>query len=110
MTGESFRSWRKPLLVLLAALAVAVFLAPLASPNPDGLDRVARDLGFAAREGRLHRAPLPGYTIPGLSLGRWTPAAAGLLGALLTCGLAWGVAALATRRKAQDPEPGHPRR
>ncbi len=70
---------------LLISLTV-VLLAPLASANPDGLNRVATDLGFMdfARAGT---GPLAGYRIPFLV---WPPAAkiaAGMIGMLVVGGL-----------------------
>ncbi len=47
---------------VLIALAV-VLLSPLASTNPDGLNRVAMDLGFI-HTAQTHVGPLAGYTVP----------------------------------------------
>lgn len=63
-----------------AALAVAAFLAPLASELPDGLEKTAETLGFASRA----RALLPRVAAA-------APAAAGLLGTIAAAALAWGV-------------------
>jgi cobalt/nickel transport system permease protein len=62
-------------------------LAPLASANPDGLNRVALDLGFI-HNARPAGGPLAGYS---LRLGLWSPAAktiAGALGAVVAAALA----------------------
>ena len=76
---------------LVLALALTL-LAPLASPHPDGLERVAEDLGFigAARE-----APykiIPDYVLPGVSNGALATIAAGIVGTLIVAGVAFGVA------------------
>lgn len=85
------------------ALLVAVFLSPLASSDPDGLNRVAEDLSFANRE--VENAPaqqLPfaevfdGYALKGVPEGVATPLA-GLVGTLVTFGLAWGAGKLLLR-------------
>ncbi|MEJ7652036.1 MAG: energy-coupling factor ABC transporter permease [Chloroflexia bacterium] len=47
---------------LATALAV-VLVAPLASASPDGLERVATNLGFIDR-GRTRHTQLPDYTVP----------------------------------------------
>lgn len=51
---------------VLVALGLVVFVAPLASDWPDGLEMVAGRLGFAHRasESRLVPAPLPDYGVP----------------------------------------------
>ena len=65
---------------LLAALGLALFVAPFASKLPDGLEYVAQRLGFAARE-ESHPALWPDYT----------PIAAGIA-TLLLFPLAWLIA------------------
>jgi cobalt/nickel transport system permease protein len=85
----------------LAGLAVALILtliSPLASPHPDGLERVAEDLGFleAARDAPYEVAP--DYTFPGISNEALATIAAGVAGALLVFGVAVGMAALYRRR------------
>jgi cobalt/nickel transport system permease protein len=77
------------------ALALAVtLLAPLASPHPDGLERVAEDLGFirAAREAPYQ--VIPDYVLPGLSNEALATIAAGIVGTLIVAGVAFGVARL----------------
>ena len=71
----------------IALTTVVLFLAPLASVNPDGLERVAHDLGFI---GTAQEAPfnlLPDYTIPGLGETALSTLAAGLAGVLLLLGI-----------------------
>ena len=63
----------------IAALVVIV-LAPLASPDPDGLGRVARDKGFLQQAQEAVVRILPGYTIPGIGDPRLGTILAGLLG------------------------------
>jgi cobalt/nickel transport system permease protein len=76
---------------LVLALAVAL-LAPLASPHPDGLERVAEDLGFI---GAAQDAPyeiIPDYVFPGISNEALATISAGILGTLLVGGIALLVA------------------
>ena len=64
MTNRSFY-----IIALGASLGVAVFLSPFASEAPDGLGRVAANLGFfdRAAAGPLEgAAPMPDYAAPGL--------------------------------------------
>jgi cobalt/nickel transport system permease protein len=81
------------------ALALAVtLLAPLASPHPDGLERVAEDLGFirAARDAPYQ--VIPNYVLPGVSNEALATVAAGLVGTLIVAAVAFGLARL--RREA----------
>lgn len=63
------------------ALAVAVFLGPLASGHPDGLEFVGAKLGFLPAD-RPARAPIADHKLPALT--RWAPAATALGGAIGT--------------------------
>jgi hypothetical protein len=74
----------------IAALALAIGLAaaasPFASASPDGLDRVARDQGFAA-EAKQHEAPVVGYALPGVGDPRLATGLAGFVGTLAVFGI-----------------------
>lgn len=91
---------------LAIAVLVVILLAPLASPDPDGLERVAEDRGFISQaEGTLF-AVLPDYTIPGLDDPAVTTIVAGLIGVAIVFVLMWGLGTfLARRRRAADKEP-----
>ncbi|MDN5347867.1 MAG: cobalt/nickel transport protein [Clostridia bacterium] len=77
----------KKKILLLASFLVVLFLAPFASSWPDGLERVAEDLGFAdaAREFALP-ALLPDYTVPGLPWEKLGTVIAGIVGVALVYG------------------------
>jgi hypothetical protein len=89
----------------LAGLAIAasiVLLAPLASRDPDGLQRVASDLGFAAAADAAPFEILPGYTLPGLE-GAASTVVAGIAGVALVFVLTWLLGVyLSRRRRAGD--------
>jgi cobalt/nickel transport system permease protein len=76
---------------LLVALALALFVSPLASPHPDGLEKVAGDRGFggsAAEEGDTFwsSSPFPDYSV-GLPGGEAvSTGAAGIIGTLAVFG------------------------
>ncbi len=74
---------------LLAAVGVAVFVAPFACSWPDGLERVAARLGFEhkAIESAVP-ALAPGYQIPGVHWAVGATALAGAAGAAIAFGLA----------------------
>ncbi len=81
---------------LLLALAVA-FLSPLASPHPDGLERVAEEQGFGARAQEAPFAVIPDYVVPGIGHEAMATILAGIIGTLLVAGLTWGLARLLRR-------------
>jgi cobalt/nickel transport system permease protein len=85
---------------MLAALIV-VLLSPLASADPDGLERVAEDLGFLDRGLDAPYQIFPDYTIPFLGETPASTIVAGLIGALAVAALAFGVARLIRRRPSQ---------
>jgi hypothetical protein len=90
--------------VALAALIV-ILLAPLASPDPDGLERVAEDRGFLASAQDALFQILPDYTVPGVSDATMTTILAGLIGVAVVFALMWGLGSLlARRRQDQDRE------
>ena len=79
---------------LLIALGLAIFVSPLASKFPDGLDKVADTLGFIGREAstRALPSPAPEYQLPGIGSAVVATSLAGLIGTLLVFGLAWVLA------------------
>ena len=93
--------------VLVVGLLVALLLAGLvslwASASPDGLDRVAGDLGFAGAEqsSAAQDGPLAGYDVAGVDP-RWSGGLAGVIGcvAVLACTSAL---MLVRRRTAAGP-------
>lgn len=70
------------------ALSVIVLLVPLSSSAPDGLSRVASDLGLVAAT-RVVSAPLAGYAAGPLGAAWLGLLVAGCLGALLLYGSCW---------------------
>jgi cobalt/nickel transport protein len=93
---------REIVIGLAAALSIALFLSPFASSLPDGLERVAKDLGFIEKgEGaEVLKAPIPDYKFPGLESEGISTALSGTIGTLAMFGIGFGVARL-LRRKGQ---------
>ncbi len=79
---------------LTAALVLAIFISPFASPFLDGLEKTAKDKGFLEKgEGAALGAPVPDYAWPGIQNERIATAMAGAAGVILvftaTCALAF---------------------
>lgn len=77
-----------------------VLLAPFASASPDGLERVAEDLGFLGQSANAPYTILPDYTIPFLGETSFSTVVAGLVGAAVVGFLAVGVVRVLRRRAA----------
>jgi len=93
------------------ALAVAVvLLSPWASANPDGLERVAEDMGFMQQSLAAPYQALPDYTIPLLGQSALSTILAGAIGALLVAALVVGLGRLlkSSNRAAPASDTGRP--
>ncbi|MEJ5186357.1 MAG: PDGLE domain-containing protein [Candidatus Geothermincolales bacterium] len=95
---------------LAISAALALILSPWASPEPDGLERVAEDKGFLEKaeetEPAWKSAPLPDYSVPPLNQkvvdeetgeeveepSRISTGLAGLIGTVGIFFIAWGLA------------------
>ncbi len=87
---------------LVLALLVA-FAAPLASPDPDGLERVAEDQGFIEQAQDPTFTILPDYTVPLIESEALTTIAAGVIGVLVVAAVSYGAARLASKPQSTDP-------
>jgi cobalt/nickel transport system permease protein len=67
---------------VLASLAV-VLLSPLASADPDGLERVATDLGFLSKGVSASYQIIPDYTVPFLGETHLSTILAGMIGLVI---------------------------
>lgn len=95
---------------LWAGLGLCLLLAGLvsyyASSAPDGLERVAADLGFASAAHKpTSSSPLAGYETSGLGSGQLSVGLAGAVGVLVTAALAFGLFTLLARRRPKGPTP-----
>ena len=74
---------------LFIAIALALFVSPFASGNPDGLNKVAIDQGFddTATEHPLEDGPVAGYGIRGIDNAGLSKGMSGLIGVLATFGV-----------------------
>ena len=83
---------------LALAVAVVVVLAPLASPDPDGLERVALDAGFAEQGQEAAFELLPDYSVPVLGDGPLSLIIAGLVGVIVIVSVMWLLGRALSRR------------
>lgn len=96
---------------LLVSLLLAGVVSGFASGNPDGLERVAEDKGFAetAEDHRFADGPLGDYTVRGVEDERVSTGLAGVLGVGITFAVGLGLFALVRRRSAgTKPQPSDP--
>jgi len=96
--------------LLLVGLLISLMLAGVAShyasSDPDGLNKVAQDEGFAAteRESATAESPLAGYGTSGVDSARLSGGIAGATGVMITFAIAGGVLLL-VRRRSEDEHP-----
>jgi cobalt/nickel transport system permease protein len=83
---------------LLIALVVTLF-SPLASPEPDGLERVAEDQGFIQTAQDAPYEVMPDYTVPFIEDKALTTIVAGVVGVLVVGGIGYTVARLTGRAR-----------
>lgn len=88
---------------LIIALAVVLF-SPMASADPDGLERVAENIGFLEQGRDAPYTLLPEYTIPFLGETAVSTIVAGLVGAVMVAAIAYGAGRLLSR-SAPGPSP-----
>jgi len=76
---------------VIVSLGLVIFVAPFASPWPDGLERVAESLGFdhAAASGPIMPSPLPDYTLPGIGSPYLSTILAGIIGTMVAFALSY---------------------
>ncbi len=84
---------------LVIAAAVVIVLAPLASPDPDGLERVGTDHGFLASAQDALYSILPDYSIPGIDDPVVSTILAGLIGVAIVFLAMVGLGRLLRRRR-----------
>ena len=88
---------------MVLAAGIALFLSPWASSWPDGLERVAENLGFIKKAedpgaAVWGKSPLPDYKVPGIQSEQWATGLAGLLGTIAIAAAGWGLARLLRNR------------
>jgi len=82
---------------------IVVLLSPLASASPDGLERVAENIGFLGQGLDAPYELLPDYTLSFLGETGMSTIAAGLIGTIVAAAIAFGVGRLLRRSKSAAP-------
>jgi len=90
---------------VLLAVAVALF-SPLASPHPDGLERVAEDQGFLEQGQDAPYEVIPDYIFPGIGNEAVATILAGIVGTLVVFGLGYALALVLRRREQESSSKG----
>jgi len=85
------------LIGLCLALLVA-FLSPLASPHPDGLERVAENDGFISRARGPWYTLIPDYLFPGIANEAVATIIAGIVGVVAVFALTYFLTRIIARR------------
>lgn len=98
-------TWKEILIGLGLSLFIGVVLSPFASSWPDGLEKVAEDLGFLEQASEEFVTPevAPDYEMPGFA-GSWATSAAGFVGTLIMYFAGYGLAKLLAKKKGQNRE------
>jgi cobalt/nickel transport system permease protein len=84
---------------LAIAALVVIILEPLASADPDGLERVGEDVGFIDRAEDALYSIIPDYTFPGIEDPAISTVVSGLIGVALVFLLMVGLGRLLRRRR-----------
>ncbi len=79
---------------------IGLFLAPFASPLPDGLEKTASQLNFLSNEQTVVPSVIPDYEFPGVHSSFLAVLLAGLVGLFLVLAFTYGLLRLTQRRSA----------
>jgi cobalt/nickel transport protein len=76
--------------IILLSILIAILAAFFASSHPDGLEKVAENLGFIEK-GVERSSLMTGYSLPFIPQEGISTALAGIIGVFITLGLFWGI-------------------
>ena len=103
--SESAKGSRAWVFVGIAITIIVVLLSPFASADPDGLNRVAMDMGFI-QTAQIGTGPLAGYTVPFLSSVPISKIVAGVIGVVVVLAIVFITGrSLQTNRKSEIGNP-----
>ena len=89
----------------LDSLVVAGALSYYASSHPDGLEKVAEDVGFldTAKDSAVSGSPLADYGVAGLENARLSVGISGIIGIFATAVVAYAVFAISKKLRKRNP-------
>jgi cobalt/nickel transport system permease protein len=92
---------------LVISLGLGMFISPIASTWPDGLEKVAAALGFLGRAVKtpLFPSPIPDYILPGIASPAWATAVAGGIGTTVVFLVVFVIARLIAPRRRETAGP-----
>ena len=92
---------------LVISLGLGMFVSPIASTWPDGLERLAATFGFLGRAVKppLVAAPIPDYALPGIASPGWATAVAGGIGTMVVFLVVLAIARLIVPRRRGNAAP-----
>ena len=88
------------LILFVFSLIIAGFVSWFASTEPDGLERIAEDLGFIDKAEDSSYEIFPDYTVHGIDA-FWSNGLAGIIGTLASFGIVIFIGKLISRKKKQ---------
>jgi cobalt/nickel transport system permease protein len=99
------RTWTFVGVGLVVAFALAFFVSPYASSQPDGLEKVAAEEGVdaGARAHVLEGGPLADYGVEGVDDAKLGTGVAGIIGVTTTFALGYGVLLLVRAVRKREP-------
>jgi len=98
------KSWRYYVALVAVGLGIALgvaLLSPLASSDPDGLERVAEDEEFLDEAKDAPYEVIPDYLFPGVENESVATILSGVLGVLIVAALTFGIAFLLRRTRGE---------
>jgi len=91
--------WRFVIIMLAVSLCIAGIVSYYASPEPDGLERVAEDAGFIEHAEESSMNVMPDYQVQGLGAFS-SNALAGIIGVFATFAVVYFASRFAVRKKS----------
>jgi hypothetical protein len=90
---------------LVVAFALAFFVSPYASSEPDGLEKVAAEKGVDtdADAHAFENGPLADYGVDGVDNAKLSTGLAGIIGVTVTFALGYGVLLLVRAARRREP-------
>ncbi|MFZ2955563.1 MAG: energy-coupling factor ABC transporter permease [Candidatus Ozemobacteraceae bacterium] len=95
------REWAMTGYGMILAMGLVLFVSPFACRWPDGLEKIATDLGFEhqAAIALVFPAPIPDYAVAGVTSPAWATMLAGVIGLVMAFTLAFLLGSALTRNR-----------